>query len=357
MDASLKAQFWNDGFLIGDLRLPPCILTLGKNEIDALNWKPIFGEVYEEERDPFRLQSAITTFGPYIVQLSDENWYTKKSLWNALKSLPGGLRQGIHLDYPAFETSKAIMETGSVQASVIIALQEDTQFYVYPGCFGTYAEMDKCKLVVLNPGEFLIFRGDLVHAGAEFEEENLRLHYYVRVRGIYQRADTTEAAVFNSYMCEHCVLPCTSRRHLANHRRYCTDNPDKVKSKKARAEADARGGHCDKCNRDFKKRNALYQHNHRRHPKKPVKSSSAEELSYVYHSNKSDNEKQSDMDAEEESDSDVYIESDAKVDTESEEESADEREEGSEEEVSSSGDGSEAESEAWSDAESAEDSE
>ncbi|ETN19251.1 hypothetical protein PPTG_04616 [Phytophthora nicotianae INRA-310] len=133
-------------------------------------------------------------------------------------------------------------------------------------------------------------------------------------------------------MCEHCVLPCTSRRHLANHRRYCTDNPDKVKSKKARAEADARGGHCDKCNRDFKKRNALYQHNHGRHPNKPG-----------------------------ESDSDVYIESDANVDAESEEESADESEEGSEEEVSSNGDGSEAESEAWSDAEgdaeSAEDSE
>ncbi|ETI38776.1 hypothetical protein F443_15581 [Phytophthora nicotianae P1569] len=128
-------------------------------------------------------------------------------------------------------------------------------------------------------------------------------------------------------MCEHCVLPCTSRRHLANHRRYCTDNPDKVKSKTARAEADARGGHCDKCNRDFKKRNALYQHNHGRHPNKP----------------------------------DVYIESDANVDAESEEESADESEEGSEEEVSSNGDGSEAESEAWSDAEgdaeSAEDSE
>ncbi|KAG3117214.1 hypothetical protein PI124_g1955 [Phytophthora idaei] len=102
---------------------------------------------------------------------SDPNWYTKKSIWNALKSLPGGLRQGINLDSPSLETTKALLENGIVQDSVSIALQPNTQFYVYPGCFGTYADMGKCKLVLLDAGELIMFRGDLVHAGADFEGE------------------------------------------------------------------------------------------------------------------------------------------------------------------------------------------
>ncbi|EEY62770.1 uncharacterized protein PITG_15171 [Phytophthora infestans T30-4] len=158
MDASLKAQFWNEGYLVENLRLPPHTLEKAKQEIEQLDFRPIFGEVYEVERDHFRLQAPIATFGPAtnkiykrvkgIVEGSDKNWYTKKSISNALKSLPGGLRQGIHLDFPSFETSKAKLEKGIVQASVIIALQSDTQFYVYPGCFGVYAEMEKCKLKI-----------------------------------------------------------------------------------------------------------------------------------------------------------------------------------------------------------------
>ncbi|EEY54634.1 uncharacterized protein PITG_22138 [Phytophthora infestans T30-4] len=120
MDASLKAQFWNEGYLVGNLRLPPHTLEKAKQEIEQLDFRPIFGEVYEVERDHFRLQAPIATFGPAtnkiykrvkgIVEGSDKNWYTKKSIWNALKSLPGGLRQGIHLDFPSFETSKAKLE-------------------------------------------------------------------------------------------------------------------------------------------------------------------------------------------------------------------------------------------------------
>ncbi|ETI38477.1 hypothetical protein F441_15636 [Phytophthora nicotianae CJ01A1] len=124
MDASLKTQFWNEGYLVGNLRLPPRTLEEAKQEIEQLDFRPIFGEVYEEERGPFRLQSPIATFGPAtnkiykrakgIVEGSDKNWYTKKSIWNALKSLSGGLRQGIHLDFPPFEKSKAILEKGIV---------------------------------------------------------------------------------------------------------------------------------------------------------------------------------------------------------------------------------------------------
>ncbi|KAE8888970.1 hypothetical protein PF003_g26885 [Phytophthora fragariae] len=287
MNQALKARFWNEGYLIENLQLSDAILQEALEEVQQLPFSPIFGEVYKLERDPNRLQASITTFGPAmekvyqtirnIVTRSDNEWYTKRKLWAALKSLPGGLRQGIPCDFPSFETSKAILEKGAVQASVIVALMSKTHFYIYPGCFGTYVDHDKCAAVTLDAGEFLLFRGDLVHAGADFKKENIRLHCYVRVRGISQMADSTETAVFSSYVCEFCGEICDSRRHLSNHRRYCHKNPKRVKAKEKRKKADERGGHCGLCSVSFTKRSAYHQHNHRRHPKKPKRSVRAHE--------------------------------------------------------------------------------
>ncbi|EGZ11703.1 hypothetical protein PHYSODRAFT_453624, partial [Phytophthora sojae] len=154
MDPILKANFWNDGYLIGNLHLSAATLKSALAELKALEFRPIFGDVYELERDSKRLQAGLTVFGPAIekiykcikriVKESEDEWYTKRKLWAALKSLPGGLRQGLHRDFPSFETSKALLEKGVVQASVIISLMPNTYFYIYPGCFGAYVDRDKC---------------------------------------------------------------------------------------------------------------------------------------------------------------------------------------------------------------------
>ncbi|KAF1774132.1 hypothetical protein GQ600_1318 [Phytophthora cactorum] len=172
-----KSKILERRYLLGNLRFPSRVLRQAKQEIEGLDFVPNFGE-----RNAILSPSILYVYvwpGYHkiynrvrgIVHPSDPNWYTKKSIWNALKSLPGGLRQGIHLDSPSLETTKALLENGIVQDSVIIALQPNTQFYVYPGCFGTYADMDKCKLVLLDAGELIMFRGDLVHADADFEGE------------------------------------------------------------------------------------------------------------------------------------------------------------------------------------------
>ncbi|KAL3663624.1 hypothetical protein V7S43_011510 [Phytophthora oleae] len=98
---------------------------------------------------------------------------------------------------------------------------------------------------------------------------NVRLHCYVRVRGIAQKDNATEAVVFSSYMCDYCSLKCQSLLHRRNHLRYCSKNPDKERTKAKRAKADDRGDHCSPCNRSFDKRSMYHQHNCRRHPKKP----------------------------------------------------------------------------------------
>ena len=60
-----------------------------------------------------------------------------------------------------------------VPLACIVALQDGTRLYVWP--FDT-GEMEE---IVLNEGDMILFRGDLGHAGAEYDEENWRLHVYL----------------------------------------------------------------------------------------------------------------------------------------------------------------------------------
>ena len=38
---------------------------------------------------------------------------------------------------------------------------------------------NRIKTIYINKGDVIIFRGDLVHAGAEYYSENVRLHAYI----------------------------------------------------------------------------------------------------------------------------------------------------------------------------------
>lgn len=290
MDAAQRARFWNDGFLVGTVGLSDSDVDDALREVSQLTYAPIFLEVYREERDQYRLQARVTEFGPgmkaihkHLAELASDTepyWEVHRASWNALKSLPGGSHQAIHRDYPTFETAEAILTKDCVQASVIVALMNKTYFYVYPGCFGGHVDRGKVVRLELKRGEVLIFRGDLVHCGADFKKENIRLHCYVRVQSIPQQPDSTEAAVFNTYLCEHCATTaCDSKRHLSNHGRHCKLNKDKSRRKKLRKKADDKGGYCEACKLDFPKRSAYHQHNHRSHPKRKRQRQNSEEES------------------------------------------------------------------------------
>jgi hypothetical protein len=60
-----------------------------------------------------------------------------------------------------------------VPLACIVALQNGTRLHVWP--FDTGKE----EVIVLDEGDMLLFRGDLGHAGAEYDEENWRLHVYI----------------------------------------------------------------------------------------------------------------------------------------------------------------------------------
>lgn len=45
---------------------------------------------------------------------------------------------------------------------------------------------------MLQPGDMLIFRGDLVLAGASFDEFNVRIHAYLDAKGVVRHENDTQ---------------------------------------------------------------------------------------------------------------------------------------------------------------------
>lgn len=73
---------------------------------------------------------------------------------------------------------------------MIVALQDETPVVVFP-----LDRKGEREVVVLAAGEALIFRGDLIHCGAEFDRRNVRLHVYidaVKVVGLYDEVNERE---------------------------------------------------------------------------------------------------------------------------------------------------------------------
>lgn len=96
-----------------------------------------------------------------------------------LHSLKDCEEQLAHTDYvPSKELLNCPNEKMPLLA--LIALEAGTSLTIWSGAikYNPSSPVFSQK-VSLNPGDLLIFRGDLVHAGSAYEEENVRLHCYL----------------------------------------------------------------------------------------------------------------------------------------------------------------------------------
>lgn len=72
--------------------------------------------------------------------------------------------------------------------AALISLMPNTFLRIWPHSSGL-AMTDEASLkdkapimfkdVLLNPGDMIVFRGDFVHAGSEYQKDNFRIHYYL----------------------------------------------------------------------------------------------------------------------------------------------------------------------------------
>lgn len=110
--------------------------------------------------------------------------------WSVLQSRPGCAEQRPHTDYdvedPGFQ---AAMAAGSPPFGVLTALEPGTHLVTY-GLRGSATREDR-QDVCLEPGDVLVFRGDVVHAGAAYDSDNVRLHAYLDSNMVERRGNST----------------------------------------------------------------------------------------------------------------------------------------------------------------------
>lgn len=138
-------------------------------------------------------RSAATTIRDIISQLQRMYPQLKPHDCSVLFSAAGGGIQAAHADYPT-KAFKSIRDENNVPLSVLIGLQNDTVIDLWPGAIegGKHCEDVVPVRLHYNAGDMVIFRGDLTHAGAPFDHNNVRLHVYLDHPSVKRPSDHTE---------------------------------------------------------------------------------------------------------------------------------------------------------------------
>ena len=97
--------------------------------------------------------------------------------WFALHSLVGCAKQRLHYDYPPDVVANLGLRGGRKPRSVLLALEEGTRLHV------RHPSHNASVVVLLGPGDVIVFDGDVAHAGSGYRAENTRLHVPRRARG------------------------------------------------------------------------------------------------------------------------------------------------------------------------------
>jgi len=104
-----------------------------------------------------------------------------------IKSLPGCQQQMPHTDYMPTDELRDVTDD-YMPLGCIVALMPSTYLYVWPKSIRLSTKpndvTDKLNPIrplklELQPGDVLVFRGDLVHAGSDYNIHNYRIHTYL----------------------------------------------------------------------------------------------------------------------------------------------------------------------------------
>lgn len=155
-------------------------------------------------------KNFIDTMNQFIKSISTS---LTPSKWVLIKSKPGCKPQLAHMDYENTEEFQTcIRNNKQVPLLVLVALQPNTYIYLWENSSkviqGTYkgTPIEPTK-IELKEGDVLVFRADAIHAGSDYEEENIRMHCYLDS----QEVERDENRTFiiskhgNEYMNNHII--------------------------------------------------------------------------------------------------------------------------------------------------------
>jgi len=194
-------------------RLSPNLLEDFKNQVQYAG--PIFNSKRNDnKRCQCNLKSTkenkkfIKTLNQFVRNLSSN---LTPSKWVIIKSKPGCKPQLAHIDYENTTEFQSCIQNGkNIPLLVLVALQPNTYIYLWENSSkviqGTYnGEPIKPTKLELKEGDVLLFRADLVHAGSDYDEENIRMHCYLDSNEIERDENRTFiiSKHGNKYMNDH----------------------------------------------------------------------------------------------------------------------------------------------------------
>ena len=161
---------------------------------------PIFNYSATRKSDGKRLQSNIPRKNPVFKRiLSLCKSVLPKTLPNnpvIITSFAGCQEQAPHCDWNVFDFSGD--DCDGCPYGFLLCIDETCELVVWESSHLTVrlSQIDEERLpekkrIYLKRGDVLIFRGDLIHAGASYETENIRLHCYLDPTGTNRGSNQT----------------------------------------------------------------------------------------------------------------------------------------------------------------------
>lgn len=162
--------------------------------------KPIFNS---NKNDNKRLQCNLSYKQKFMKTFINDtnniiNTYISDQLkitdWVVLQSKSGCTKQLPHCDY--IQNDEFLnCDNDNVPCSVIVALMDNTTINVFSNSIKLDTINKNVKLkeekLILSKGDIFIFRGDLVHAGSAYNDNNIRLHAYLDSNIVHRTKNRT----------------------------------------------------------------------------------------------------------------------------------------------------------------------
>lgn len=163
--------------------------------------KPIFNNSgkNDNKRTQFKIrQRDMGLVKPFEEYLTKHYSNHKLTEWNIIHSKKCN-RQQAHTDY---EPSSDILKCSNedIPLSALFPISTGAKIVVWPGSINmiTCDEKDlpkrrkiQPKIININPGDILVFRADLVHAGAEYDSDNIRGHVFMDTDKVHRPKNRT----------------------------------------------------------------------------------------------------------------------------------------------------------------------
>lgn len=200
---SVGYRVYKSAFMITNVILRDAV-RLSRSAVEIFNYNESKKNDYKRLEASFNMRQCEEETRQFILSLdhfvAEEISSTlMPSEWHVISSKAGCQDQAPHCDFEP-DLPLATVPDEEMPLSVLVALMPGTRLNIWPNsirlaCLSgrILRKMDKiaCEVLNLDAGDLIVFRGDFIHAGSCYSEDNYRLHRYLDSESVPREPNTT----------------------------------------------------------------------------------------------------------------------------------------------------------------------